>query len=159
MNIEKKIIFKTASTKKEFDDGKHLFREYVKSLPFVLDFQDFEKELDRIEVMYGPPQGALLLAYDDEKPIACTGVRKLDHGAAELKRMFVEPEYRGLKIARQLLELALQAAKDMGYNKMKLDSIRQMEPALKLYRAYGFKETEPYCFNPLPTAVYMEKNL
>ena len=153
------IIWVKALTPEHFNDGKLLFREYVNALPFVLNFQDIEYELANIATMYSPPKGALLLAYVNNTAIACTGVRKLDSETAELKRMFVQSKYRGQKIGRQLMQLALQVAKELGYQFIKLDSVREMEAALKLYRAYGFKETGAYCYNPLPTAVYMEKQL
>ena len=44
----------------------------------------------------------------------------------------------------------------MGYGSVRLDSVRELDKALRLYQAFGFKEIEPYRFNPHPEAVFME---
>ncbi len=50
-------------------------------------------------------------------------------------------------------------AKELGYEKMRLDSLETMKPALTLYDSLGFVRTEPYIFNPLEGAVWMELDL
>src|SRR4030095_6330714 len=98
------IIFKVANTNQEFEDGKNLFQQYANSLEVDLNFQDFSNELKKIDQQYNKPKGALLLAYKNNVVIGCAGIRELDKGIAELKRMFVQAEYRKYKIGRKLLE-------------------------------------------------------
>src|SRR5690606_1920999 len=148
-------------TKTDYENGRMLFVQYIRSLDFELDFQDVERELKEIHVEYGPPQGALLLAYDKsiDRAIACIGIRRFDAGSAELKRMYVYPEYRGLQVGRKLLEMALGEASKLGYASLLLDSDSSMKSALRLYRDFGFQEIGPYRYNPLKGAVYMRKEL
>ncbi|WP_295117204.1 GNAT family N-acetyltransferase [uncultured Chitinophaga sp.] len=148
-----------AKTSKAFNDGKQLFRRYAEAINIDLAFQSFDEELDVIDTKYNHPQGALVLAYDGDVPVGCAGVRKLDAHTAELKRMFVDPAYRGQQLGHQLLVQALEEAKSLGYVAIRLDTIKEMQPAIRLYKSFGFEEIGPYCYNPFEGAVFMEKQL
>ncbi|HEX6426780.1 MAG TPA: GNAT family N-acetyltransferase [Niastella sp.] len=153
------LTLKKAETTTDFDNGKQLFLQYIQSLDFKLTFQDVDRELEEIAVEYNAPAGALLLAYDGEKAIACAGVRKIDSSTAELKRMFVDPAYRGRQLGQQLLQMALEAAKQLRYSSIRLDTVPNMRSAIKLYESAGFRQIDPYRFNPMPGAIFMEKEL
>jgi ribosomal protein S18 acetylase RimI-like enzyme len=159
MHTGKTITFRLASTPTDFEKDKQLFLQYIQSLDFALTFQDVDRELAEIATEYNTPTGALLLALDDDKAIACAGVRRIDGATAELKRMFVDPTYRGLQLGQQILQQALNEAKQLGYTLIRLDTVPNMQAAIKLYKAAGFYEIEPYRFNPMPGAIYMEKQL
>jgi ribosomal protein S18 acetylase RimI-like enzyme len=159
MHTGKTITFRKASTPTDFEKGKQLFLQYIQSLDFALTFQDVDRELAEISVEYNAPTGALLLAFENDKAIACAGVRKIDNATAELKRMFVDPNYRGLQLGQQILQQALNEAKQLGYKFIRLDTVPHMQAAIKLYKDAGFYEIEPYRFNPIPGAIYMEKQL
>ena len=153
------IIYKIAETKSDFEQGKELFREYATSLGVDLSFQDFEKELTTIDQQYRQPNGGLILAFKDEQPAGCAGVRKLEEDTAELKRMYVKIEYRGYNIGVGLLERSLKLARELGYKKMRLDTLKNMTKAQSLYQSFGFYEIPSYRFNPLEGTIYMEKDL
>ena len=153
------IIYKIAETKSDFEQGKELFREYATSLGVDLSFQDFEKELITIDQQYRQPKGGLILAFKDEQPVGCAGVRKLEDDTAELKRMYVKVECRGYNIGVGLLERSLKLARELGYKKMRLDTLKNMTKAQSLYQSFGFYEIPSYRFNPLEGTIYMEKDL
>ena len=67
------VLFKTATTNKEFEDGKDLFQQYANSLDLDLGFQDFSNELKLIDKQYNKPKGALLLVYKNNIAIGCAG--------------------------------------------------------------------------------------
>jgi ribosomal protein S18 acetylase RimI-like enzyme len=159
MNTGRTITFKKASTPADFENGRQLFLQYIQSLDFALTFQDVDRELQEISIEYNSPTGVLLLAFDHNKAIACAGVRKIDDATAELKRMFVDPTYRGLQLGQQLLQQAIDEAKQLGYNFIRLDTVPTMHAAIKLYQTAGFYKIDPYRFNPIPGAIYMEKEL
>ncbi len=152
-------LFITANSQHDFDIAKSLFQQYANSLSFNLCFQDFENELKQLHIQYNKPTGALLLAYQNNQAIGCVGVRQLNGEIAELKRMFVLPEYRKLKIGQRLLEGALKAAQELGYRKIRLDTLQDMVAAQSLYRQNRFYEITPYRHNPIVGAIYMEKVL
>ena len=151
--------FLLASSPSDFKLAQSLFQQYANSLNFNLCFQDFENELKQLSIQYNKPTGALILAYQDETAIGCVGVRYLEKEVAELKRMFVLPEFRKLKIGHRLLEEAMKAAKGLGYKKIRLDTLQDMAAARALYQQNGFNEITPYRHNPIAGAIYMEKVL
>jgi putative acetyltransferase len=153
------IIFKVANTNQEFEDGRNLFQQYANSLELDLNFQDFTNELKTIGKQYNRPKGALILAYKNKVSVGCAGIRELDKDTAELKRMFVQPEYRQYKIGRKLLELAIDIARKLNYQIIRLDTLPTMTQAQNLYRSFGFYEIPSYRFNPVSGTVYMEKKL
>jgi ribosomal protein S18 acetylase RimI-like enzyme len=159
MNLNTNLQLYACEIPGDFHLAKSLFQQYANSLSFNLCFQDFENELKQLHVQYNKPTGALILAYQGETAIGCVGVRQLDNEVAELKRMFVLPEYRNLKIGQRLLEEALIAANELGYQKIRLDTRQDMVAAQSLYRQNGFYEIPPYRHNPIAGAIYMEKVL
>jgi GNAT superfamily N-acetyltransferase len=83
---------------------------------------------------------------------------------AEIKRMYVRPQFRGRGIGRALLQRLLVEAKEIGYPAVRLDSARFMQEAHALYRSSGFDEVEPYPESEIPTEfqehwVFMEMRL
>ena len=84
----------TASTPREFEAARVLFREYSDKLGVSLCFQGFEQELSVLESMYGTPAGGLLLLEDSGAFKGCVGVRPLG-GECEMKRLYVQDALRG----------------------------------------------------------------
>ena len=153
------ITYQIANTIEEFETGKELFEEYAHSLNVDLSFQNFSKELDTINLQYNEPSGGLLLAFYDELPIGCAGIRRLDNDTAELKRMYVKDKYRGLKIGFELLQHSIELARSLEYKKLRLDTLAGMTNAQQLYQSFGFYEIQSYRYNPLAGTIYMEKDL
>jgi ribosomal protein S18 acetylase RimI-like enzyme len=153
------ISFKIASEDKDFNQGRQLFKEYANSLDIDLCFQGFEEELKTLNIQYNKPTGALLLAYKDNTAFGCVAIREFAKDISELKRMYVKPDFRGYKTGHRLLELILNTAGEMGYKKIRLDTLPDMTNAIKLYRSFGFTEIPSYRFNPIEGVVFMEKAL
>lgn len=136
-----------------------MFRRYEQDLGFELQFQDFSEELTSLEKMYGAPNGAAFLLMSDDKPVGCIAVRRLEGSIAEVKRMFIEKPWRGKGFGNRLLEKALEAAKKLGYKKVRLDTLSYMLPAINSYKRFGFYEIPAYRHNPFDNAVFMEREL
>lgn len=156
---QRDIFFKTAAEEDDFETGRVLVSEYANGLGINLAFQGFEAELQQLNKQYSKPGGGLLLVYLDGVPAGTAGVRRQDSHAAELKRMFIRPAYRGIGLGAALLEQCLVLAQQLGYTAIRLDTLDTMAPAIALYKRYGFYTIPAYCFNPLDGAVYMEKLL
>jgi GNAT superfamily N-acetyltransferase len=159
MVIGMEVHFKIAETAAEFELGKKLFMMYAESLTIDLSFQNFKTELQEISKQYYKPDGALILAYYQEEIIGCAGIRQLEPGIAELKRMYVLSAYRGNNIGLKLLQFSIETARDLHYKTIRLDTLPEMKKAQELYRATGFSEIEAYRYNPVQGTIYMEKNL
>jgi putative acetyltransferase len=141
--------------------ARTLFREYAMSPGVEACLQDFEREVALLPGPYGPPAGRLLLAlrhgpegYDE--PVGCVGLRKLEDGACEMKRLYVRPALRGEGAGRALVESVIVEARALGYRKMRLDTLPIMHEAQILYKRLGFFEIPAYLENPTPNALCFE---
>ncbi|MEE9457344.1 MAG: GNAT family N-acetyltransferase [bacterium] len=153
------IKIMTAASDEELALSHELFLEYAASLGFELYFQAFDRELAALPGDYAPPSGALLLAREGDEPAGCVALRRLEAGICEMKRLYVRPAFRGKGVGRKLAEAVVAEARRLGYERMRLDTVPVMKEAASLYRAMGFRETEPYCENPIEGATYMELTL
>ncbi len=154
------LKIKEARTKNEISDALNLVKEYISSLPFELDFQDVEKELSSFPGEYIPSlRGTLLVAYINDIPVGVVALRKLSEDICEMKRLYVKKEARGRKIGRYISIALIERAKELGYKKMRLDTLSSMKSAVALYYSLGFYKIPPYRHNPLPNALFMELDL
>ena len=106
--------------------------------------------------MYGPPRGVLLLAESEGMAAGCAAVRPLDDVTGELKRVYVRADFRGMGMGRRLAESALQAAREMGYKSIRLDTLPQMQAAQRLYESLGFRDVPAYYGEPMAGQRFME---
>jgi GNAT superfamily N-acetyltransferase len=131
----------------EAEAVRALLREYEAELGIDLSFQDFKAEL-------ADPLGfyEIVLLADD----GCVALRRIDENACEMKRLYVRPEARGDGLGRRLAEAVIAEARGRGYRRMLLDTLPSMAAARKLYVTLGFRETEPYRFNPIEGTAFLE---
>jgi len=142
------------------EDIRALFLEYARGLNFNLCFQNFDRELEELPGAYGLPHGRLILCEVDGRPAGCIAVKPLEAGVCELKRLFVRPEFRRMKLGLKLTQHIIEEARSIGYTLMRLDTIRgTMDNAIALYESVGFREIPAYYHNPIPNAFYMELHL
>lgn len=153
------ITYFLAKTKTDYETARLLFREYAALINIDLAFQKFEEELAGINKMYAPPSGGIILCKSAEIFVGCIAIRKIKDSICELKRMYVNPAFQGRGIGKQLLEKALQLAKDYNYKLIRLDTLNYMKSAIYLYKQYGFYGIDPYYFNPNTIAIFFEKKL
>ena len=143
----------------DLGDVRRLLIAYANALPFALDFQDFDDELATLPGRYAPPGGTLLVGSIDGVVVGCVGVRRLDDETCEMKRLFVGEHTRGSGLGRVLAEASIDAARRLGYRRMRLDTVPGMETAQALYARLGFAEIDPYTVNPVPGARFLELEL
>jgi len=147
----------------DWEATRVIFQEYAASLKVDLCFQGFEDELKTLPGDYAEPRGALILAWVDGALAGCCALRPLDgsdySNAAEMKRLYVRPPFRGLGLGRQLTEGILDAARKSGYSCVLLDTLDDMESARALYEDLGFVEIPPYYHNPYAGAHYLKVDI
>ena len=79
--------------------------------------------------------------------------------AAEMKRLYVRPQFRRFGLGRALTEATLDAARLLGYQHVLLDTLDDMEAARTLYDELGFVAIPPYYYNPHAGAHYLMASL
>ena len=131
-----------------------LFLEYQKELGVSLCFQGFDQELATLPGAYAGPRGALLLLKAGAAVAGCVGLRPLDDERAEMKRLYIRPEFRGQGGGRKLAEAVISGARRTGYHTLCLDTLPQMTEAHALYASLGFREIPAYYANPLAGVRY-----
>jgi GNAT superfamily N-acetyltransferase len=94
------------------------------------------------------PDGTYLVGWEGQVAVAGGGVRRLDDGVAEIKRMFVRPAARSRGIAGELLTALEYSARSLGYRLARLDTGPKQAHAERLYRRAGFAPVAPYNDNP-----------
>lgn len=145
-----------------------LFTRYATSLGIDLTFQDFQTEFDSLPGAYSPPAGSLLLARHNvsNEAIGCVGLRPLKPSSspsyssptapvAEMKRLYVSPDGRGLGLGRALAEAIVSAAEQLGYTEIRLDTLPDMQAARHLYADMGFVQIDRYYDTPLEGTVFL----
>jgi ribosomal protein S18 acetylase RimI-like enzyme len=137
------------------DLARTLFQEYAAGIGVDLAFQGFHDEVAALPAGYD----AVLVAWLDGEPAGCVGVRPLADRVCEMKRLYVRPEARGSGLGRELAVAAVELARGLGYERMRLDTLPSMAAAQGLYRKLGFVEIEPYRHNPVAGARFMELRL
>ena len=123
---------------------RELFLEYAAGLNIDLCFQHFDQEVARLPGDYDEPRGRLMLASVASRVAGCVALRPMDQSACEIKRLYVRPEFRRRGLGRTLVQQALKEAEQIGFRVVRLDTLREMEAAIALYTAIGFKEVAPY---------------
>jgi GNAT superfamily N-acetyltransferase len=94
-----------------------------------------------------PPDGVFLVGYEDGDPIAIGGVRRIDAATAEIKRMYVVPEARSRGAGRALLAALENAARELGYERVRLDAGPAQQHSRVLFADTGYVEIAPYNAN------------
>jgi GNAT superfamily N-acetyltransferase len=133
---------------------------FAVSFDIVAMLEDDMKTLNK----FMPPQGRLLLGYVDDQVLGIACLKMLTDRIAEVKRMYVRPQARKRGLGRALLHQLLEEARQIGYERVYLDSARFMTEAHQLYRSHGFREIEAYEGSEIPKEfqknwIFMEREL
>jgi GNAT superfamily N-acetyltransferase len=105
-----------------------------------------------------PPGGAYVVVVEDGEAVAGGGVRRLDDGVAEIKRMWTAPAARGRGLGRRLLAELEDAARGLGYTRIRLDTAAPMKAAQAIYTSSGYMPIADYNGNGY-AAFWGEKRL
>ena len=158
--MELKLGYDTPETVRElFAEYTHMLVAHDPYFQVYLDLQNYDAELADLTKKYGLPHGRLYIAWCDDRPAGCIGLRRLDGETCELKRLYVRPAYRGQGIAGQMMQRILADARAIGYTAMQLDTEPFLRSALRMYRGLGFYEIPRYNDSPLDTTIFLRLEL
>lgn len=150
----------------------------MKSFSIDVSFQSFQQEVDGLPGDYAPPEGTILLASatfadGSRQDIGGVALRSFNAThviktsaanqdfslrACEMKRLFVMQEWQKCGAGKLLTQAAIQAAQDMGYERMVLDSVKQLVAANRMYKKLKFSPCEDYSryHYPVPDVCFWE---
>jgi len=153
----------TAKSASEISLIRDLFQEYAISLGVDLSFQNFDNELAELPGRYASPKGLLLLAYFNQQAAGCCALRpfesRLHINAAEIKRLYVRPDFRKNNIGKKLVEAAVTYAKKVSYETILLDTWDSMTTAIRVYEQLGFQPMAPYYDTPIANTQFFKLKL
>ncbi len=87
----------------------------------------------------------------------CVVASEFDASTLEIKRLYVEPAFRGSGAGRALMEAAITFARERSHRRVVLDTERErLRAAYELYRRLGFVPCPPYAPPEYPNPTYME---
>jgi DNA-binding MarR family transcriptional regulator/predicted GNAT family N-acyltransferase len=95
-----------------------------------------------------PPSGSFVVARLEGEPVGCGGLKTLDAGTGEIKRVWTAAPARGLGVAGRIMRQLEETAKERGFGAVRLDTNRSLVEAQALYRKLGYREIGRYNDNP-----------
>jgi carbonic anhydrase len=138
---------------------REMLAEYAAWTGVDLAFQHFAQEVQGLPGDYEAPTGALLIARLEGQPVGMAAFRARKDGHCEMKRLYVRPEARGVRLGRLLAERIIEEAKARGYRTMLLDTLPIMKDAQRLYVELGFVDIAPYYDSPIEGTRFMSLDL
>jgi putative acetyltransferase len=134
------------------------FRAVWHGSRFPFDPETAHSDLRRIQIEYQMHGGGFWLMRISEHIVGTVAVRRLSQDVAEIKRLNVDQQHRGVGFGDRLLRHALAHSAQTGYRAVRLDTIRNQGPAVHLFEKYGFVEIPRYNDNP-DANLFMELDL
>lgn len=93
---------------------------------------------------FDPPGGAFVVGYEVGEPVACGGVCRYDERTGEIRRMYVVPAARRRGFSRAILAALESAARELGYEAIRLETGNRQHEAIALYRSSGYEPIDRY---------------
>jgi GNAT superfamily N-acetyltransferase len=152
----------------ELDTVRRLFQEYRQ---WLSDHRDTEAsasstvsaglaEVDRLILglpgAYGPPHGDVVLGFVRGEPVACGALREIEPHVADLKRVYIRGDHRGPDFGKPFTRAMLIRARELGYTRVRVDTLPTMWAAMEFYPALGFRPIPAYWPHPVRGAVFFE---
>lgn len=118
-----------------------------------------DKLIAELPGAYGPHRGDVILAFAGGEVVACGALRELAPRLGEMKRVYVRADHRGPGFGPRLTQAVLDRAKELGYAKVRVDTLASMTAAIEFYQEMGFVPTPAFWPHPAPGALYFERTL
>jgi len=115
-----------------------------------------DMEIAGLPGVYGPPRGDIVLAFKHEALVACGALRELEPRIGEIKRVYVRADHRGSGFGPRLTRALLDRARELGFERVRVDTLPTMIAAIEFYQAMGFKPIPAYWPHPAPGALFFE---
>ena len=151
------LDFKAVDDVPTTEAARELIREYLCWIAHLAK-ENYDLSFDVVAMVesdlndkskFYPPDGRFYLVRYEGSYVGVGCLKRLAPGVAEIQRMYVRPHVRGIGAGRRLAQQLLDDARTMGYQAVRLESLRVLSPAHTLYRSLGFVEIPPYAENSM----------
>lgn len=157
-----------ANWSKDIDTVRRLFQEYRQ---WLYDHRDLaasamsvvsgglasiDQQIAELPGAHGPPRGEIFLAFQQEELVACGALRELVPKVGEFKRLYVRADHRGPNFGRRLTSAILSRAHELGYERVRVDTLPTMTSAIQYYQQMGFTPIPAYWPHPVRGALFFE---
>jgi GNAT superfamily N-acetyltransferase len=143
----------------DVDEVRRLVLAHASARATTPGIQHMRADADRLPGPYLPPRGGLWLARANGVGIGCVALRPLDDEIAEVKRMYVDPAWRGKGVGRALMETLIAGARARRYATLRLGTLHDMTTAIALYHTLGFTPIDRYRADELIDTRFYELSL
>ena len=152
----------------ELDTVRQLFREYrqwladhsgesaASSSIAPIGLVQLDRVISELPGVYGPPRGDVILAFKNSELAACGALREWEPKVGEIKRVYVRADHRGPGFGPRLTEALLRRARELGYERVRVDTLPTMSAAIQFYQEMGFKPIPAYWPHPVSGALFFE---
>jgi GNAT superfamily N-acetyltransferase len=136
------------------------FKKLVRLLDADLQLRDgnkhtFYAQFNKIDMLQ-----EVIVAYIDAEPVGCGAIKKFDTTMAEIKRMFVQPEWRGKSIAQKILSELEKWAREKNFLSCILETGKKQPEAIRLYTKSGYNIIPNYGqYIGIENSICMEKRI
>ena len=166
-----RATFRRASWPEDLTTVRQLFQQYRQ---WLADHQDtaprskprvrsglalIDQLVAELPGAYGPPRGEILLWFKDGAMVACGALRELEPRIGEIKRIYIRPDYRGKAFGRPFVRTLIERARDLGYRRLRVDTLPSMAAAIEFYQELGFRPIPAFWPHPAAGALFFEHEI
>ena len=146
-------IQRTTSENPDFSQLVNLLDAYLWEV-----YPETQAEYDTFNVIES--NNTVVIAYKDDVAMGCGCFKKIDPKTAEIKRMFVQPESRGLGLSHLIMKELEKWAAELGFSYLILETLHKQTAAISLYQKRGYQRIENYGpYVGLPNSICMRKTI
>ena len=105
----------------------------------------FDKELDHLSDYYlNNTKRRYFVVYEKDELIGGVGLAEFDYfnNCAELQKLYLKESAKGKGLGKRLVQYIIDCAKDMGYERLYIETHSNFNVAINLYKKFGFEEIE-----------------
>lgn len=118
-----------------------------------------DKLIAELPGAYGPPRGDVILAFAPDALAACGALRELEPRIGEIKRVYVREDHRGPGFGPRLTRALLHRARELGFDRVRVDTLPTMAAAIQFYPGMGFRPISAFWPHPVSGARFFEYEL
>jgi ribosomal protein S18 acetylase RimI-like enzyme len=121
-----------------------------------IGLEQIDQQIAGLPGAYGPPRGDIILAFAQDSVVACGALRELKPKVGEIKRIYVRADHRGPGFGPRLTRALLNRARELSYERVRVDTLPTMSAAIQFYQELGFRPIPAYWSHPVPGARFFE---